>query len=334
MNECTILILEESSYNPMIETMFMDLKQLPSYQVIVEKNIQGKLKKKLLSTKFQELTRGCLNYFFLTKSQLTLFLEENYQKYDQFYLIYLNSSFIFSKPPYRTLMNLKKTYKKLKFVLFYIDILKSPQSRHANYLRQKGLFDFVYTIDKNDSKEESIPLWNTPYSKIPTKESMTQQTSDVYFCGGRKNRAPLISGFVKQGEENGIKVNMDVIYNDDDFSYYEDILNLIKLHKEGNYISYQEVLEHTLRTHCILDIVQEGQKALTLRPYEAAVYNKKLLTNNESIFEFKYYDPRYMKYFKTIEDIDWKWLKDDMIVEYNYSNDFSPLKLLEVIKNS
>lgn len=334
MKECVLLLLEESGYNPMIETMFMDFTQLPSYHVIIEKNIQGKLMHKLLSSKFQELTHGCFNRFFLSKSQLELFLEDNYQKYDKFYLIYLNSSFIFSKPPYRTLMSLKSKYKKLKFILFYIDIIKSPQSRHANYLRQKGLFDIVYTIDKDDALETGLPLWNTPYSKIPNADTVVGQQSDVYFCGGRKNRAPLISEFYKKGNKYGLEVNMDVIYNVDDFNYYEDIQNSLKLHKEGNYISYEEVLENTLNTHCILDIVQAGQKALTLRPYEAVVYNKKLLTNNPSILDFKYYDHRYMKYFKTIEDIDWEWLKEEVSVDYQYSNDFSPILLLEKIRNS
>ena len=79
---------------------------------------------------------------------------------------------------------------------------------------------------------------------------------------------------------------------------------------------------------------QKGQVALTLRPYEAVVYNKKLLTNNKTILSFKYYNPRYMHYFEKIEDIDWNWVARKEKVNYEYEGDFSPIYLLQDISEN
>ena len=68
---------------------------------------------------------------------------------------------------------------------------------------------------------------------------------------------------------------------------------------------------------------------LSLRPYEAVCYNRKLLTNNKSILDFPYYDSRYMQYFETVEEIDWDWVKEDIPVDYGYDCKFSPMRLLE-----
>ena len=90
-------------------------------------------------------------------------------------------------------------------------------------------------------------------------------------------------------------------------------------------------MNNELKGSVILEVVQEGQVAPTLRPYEAVIYNRKLLTNNPNIKKFPYWDSKYMRYFSCVEDIDWKWVKDNTEVDYKYDGRFSPNKLLEDI---
>lgn len=67
--------------------------------------------------------------------------------------------------------------------------------------------------------------------------------------------------------------------------------------------------------------------------FEAVVYNKKLLINNENIIEFPFYNSRFMRVFKKVEDIDWKWVKSKEKVDYHYDGSFSPLKFIEEIND-
>ena len=72
----------------------------------------------------------------------------------------------------------------------------------------------------------------------------------------------------------------------------------------------------------------------SLRYFEAIVYNKKLLTNNPEVVELPYYDERYMRVFESIEDIDVDWVKAIEKIDYKYKGEFSPLGIIEYIKNN
>ena len=48
-------------------------------------------------------------------------------------------------------------------------------------------------------------------------------------------------------------------------------------------ITYKRYLELQLDCRCVVDINQQGQQGLTLRPLEAVLYGKKLLSNNKSL---------------------------------------------------
>lgn len=93
-----------------------------------------------------------------------------------------------------------------------------------------------------------------------------------------------------------MQITMDIVFNqkcDNDICQYDDVV----FHENGALLSYQEVLQNTLQARCILEIVQAGQRAPTLRQFEAVCYHRKFLTNNPDIFNFSYYCPRYIRYW-------------------------------------
>ena len=87
-----------------------------------------------------------------------------------------------------------------------------------------------------------------------------------------------------------------------------------------------------MNSKCVLEFMQEGQNGATLRYFEAVCYNKKLLTDNPNITEFPYYDSRWMRVFKNVEDIDVNWLKENDEVDYQYKGDFSPVELVAYVQ--
>ena len=72
--------------------------------------------------------------------------------------------------------------------------------------------------------------------------------------------------------------------------------------KEG--ISYDENLQIIKRSKCIIDIYQKHQLGLTRRPLEALFYNKKLITNNQDIVNYDFYNPNNIYILKQINIID------------------------------
>ena len=102
--------------------------------------------------------------------------------------------------------------------------------------------------------------------------------------------------------------------------------------KKKGYIKYENVVKNTLDYNCILDIVQAGREedtGLSLRVYEATVYNKILVTNNSNILNYQFYNPQYMHYIQHAIDIKKEWFFD--IADFGYSGELSPIHFFEDI---
>ena len=73
-----------------------------------------------------------------------------------------------------------------------MDIFKHEVSVHANMLREKAVFDLVYTIEAGDAEASGSILWPTPYSKSLVAKGI-QPSFDLYFCGVDKGRGPVLA---------------------------------------------------------------------------------------------------------------------------------------------
>lgn len=239
-------------------------------------------------------------------------------------VLFLNSVFTEIRYPVDALLYLKRKYDAV-FVLYYIDTISRGVSIYANYLREKGVFDLIYTFDEMDAHKYKLTYWRTPYSKMNMRKS---SDFDLYFCGVDADRENVIQEISNVPE---LECFMDLIRTSEGGEFEGD--SRITVHSVKDIMPYKEVLEKTLKANCILEIVRPGQVGFTLRVFEAVVYNKKLLTNNVSITKFQFYNPKYMKVFEKVENIDWEWVKSKDDVDYHYDGSFSPLRFIEEIKN-
>lgn len=321
-NDRFYLIKEESKYNRMIDAMFEDA-DIKCFTECRPPKIVNFFSKNTLQKSFGPV----MNYFIKKKYDLYDFVS-SLNTNEKNYLIFLNSSFHKSKYPIEIMRYYKEIIPDSTFVLLYIDIISHPVSWHANKLREAGIFDLVYTVDKNDAKKYDLRFTRTPYS---LKESYAniKATKDMYFCGVTKDRGKTILSIIDMAKINDIDISMDIYCNKSERTDFEEkqCVNLL-----DDYVSYDGLLKNTLQSQCVLDLVQGGQTALTLRPYEAVVYNRKLLTNNRSILDFEFYDAKYMQYFENVEDIDWEWVKNPINIDYKYKGEFAPHKFLNKIK--
>ncbi|MEI3222851.1 MAG: hypothetical protein V8R96_00395 [Gemmiger sp.] len=236
-------------------------------------------------------------------------------------VLFLNTFFTEVRYPPDALKYLKRRYDAF-FALYYIDAADRGVSTYANYLREQSVFDAVFTFDKADANKYHIRFWQTPYS---ARNEKSESKIDLYFCGVDTDRTAIINAISKIEK---LDFSMDLIQIENNNQYNDE---RISTHTVDEIMPYEVVLKRTLEANCVLEIVRPGQVGFTLRTFEAVVYNKKLLTNNEHIKEFQFYNPSYMKVFKSVEDIDWKWVKERNAVNYHYKGDFSPIRLIEEI---
>ena len=147
--------------------------------------------------------------------------------------------------------------------------------------------------------------------------------SDVFFVGQDKGRLTKIRiikerltslGFVCDFYVSGVEKN--------NVEFKSGI-------KYNTPLSYNDVIKHVLKTSCILELLQENQNGSSLRAMEALVYEKKLISNNLSIKQERFFNSEQMLIINKPDDIFPEFIKGKG--EYPYDGAVSPHRLLEFI---
>lgn len=229
------------------------------------------------------------------------------------------------------LKKIKQRNHNVKMVLLIVDSIHGS-SIHMQYAIPQIFgydWDLVLSYDKNDCAEYGFSyLGQTIYSRLSGIKPSNKK-SDIYFVGRNKSgRNNDVLSLLSQFDKENISSNFYLI--DDKGHERKKRKGVIFSLKD---IPYEDVISNILSTNCILEVVAKGQYTQTARYYEAVCYNKKLLTNNQYIKELPFYNPKYMKCFTSLDDIDFDWIKKKENINYHYNNEFSPIHIIEKIEN-
>ncbi len=214
---------------------------------------------------------------------------------------------------------LKKWKKKynIKLVLYLLDVYDSYYCKSVRQIVKQIPFDEVFTFYQEDAKNHGFTYFDTYFSGIPVTPS--EKKSDLFFWGtdcGRRDMVETISDiFTKEG----LQTNVGICYTDEEN------------HKPGivynEPLPYPKVVEHIQSSRCILDLVSERSKGVSLRYYEAMVYGKKLITNNPLVKNMRGYDPCQVFLFDKPQEIDPAFL--DLPYDGKKENMFSPIHWID-----
>ena len=221
---------------------------------------------------------------------------------------------------------LRLRYPQGVFVLFLRDLCKTKEPYVSMYKKEK-LIDVWGSYDKEETEKYSMDFF---YPEIESKISFPgldlSPTCDIFFAGAAKNRLPMLLEAYDYFTENGLKCHFIIMDANEKES---DLREGIDYTKE--LIPYRQMLLYSIRCRCMLEINQEGAVGNTSRFLEAVMYNKRLITNSESVRNDNFYKPEFIKIFRDIREIDPAFIKEDIVVDYNYKNEFSPVGLIECI---
>ena len=103
------------------------------------------------------------------------------------------------------------------------------------------------------------------------------------------------------------------------------------IHYDDEFLTYEQNIQHVLNAKSVLEIMQEGADGFTPRVWESIIYDRHLLTNNESLSQSEYYNSDYMH---DVNDSDIVHaLKREVAYDTNQKNKLSPIHLLTFIDN-
>lgn len=160
--------------------------------------------------------------------------------------------------------------EKLKLNYWAWNPIKKNGFEYFQFIKDVGFKP--YTFEPKDAQKYQVGLLNQFYRMKVNYNNTNDCKYDFYFIGFIKNRGDKIVKLKSYLIDNGFSVLFHVV-NDINQS-----------------IPYEESIKNILASRCLIEIVEDGLKGVTLRPLEALAFNKKLLTNNQNIFNQNFYN--------------------------------------------
>lgn len=179
---------------------------------------------------------------------------------------------------------LKENYNNSKLIFWY----RNPIVSLEQLEKVKRYSNIVLTFDKEEAEKYNLNYIEQFYynpNNLNLKDEFKIIKNDVYFIGADKNRINKLEEVSEYLKEKGIKQKIQILKDKKKkYKKYEKIELIEKS------LSYSKILENIFLSKCILEICQKGQKGLTFRTMEALFFNKKLISNNENLKKYEFYN--------------------------------------------
>lgn len=322
MEKIFVFVLPGNKWNEMLKCMLNEICFMPNIKVL-ESIFPPKNKILTLVRRlhFSKKLNSIFSLPFKNKWKLTLDQIE-YDSGKQYNIFFFSTSV----PAVGVESRLEKLRSRhhIKYILYAIDAWKSSALDLAREYDKLIKFDNIITFDNMDAKSFNLNYYPIPFSVLSNKQAVHESNIDLIYVGLAKDRLDELHSIFKEANDLLDNPYFRVTNVPKKKMLYENVIY-------NKWMSYIDMVEKTIESNCILEILYKTQTAATLRYYEAVCYNKKLLTNNKNVVNLPFYNPDYIHVFEKPEDIDWNWVKERIPVDYHYDGCFSPTHLIDKI---
>lgn len=153
---------------------------------------------------------------------------------------------------------------------------------HQNVLQSKyRKFCECWSFDQSDVEKYNLK-YNNMFYFLPNKRKI-ECNLDSFFVGADKGRTLLLREIAGQLQRLGLRNKFIVI------SQNCDDTDLLLTYQKSNF-DYNEYVKILEDSRCVVEVLQEGQRGVTIRAIEALMHEKKLITTNEDIVNYDFYN--------------------------------------------
>lgn len=290
---------------------FEIVQYIEEFPIKEERNLYFKLLRELNK-------KNCFKSYYneyIKKYQERLLKKYKKDTFDYFFIV---AGKIFS---IEFIKELKKYNSRLKIILFLWDKLE--------YTELKSMIkecDYIFSFEKQDCIKYSFIFRPSFYLRKleNNKKIYNERKYDIYYIGALrdKERYEIVKRIYDYAQENEFNVFLKLYVDGKSKKYlpanYEKNIVINKK------ISYKKNLKILKEAKVILDINYYEQLGLSLRNFEAIGNDTKIITLNNTIKEYDFYNEKNIYCIEKIEDIS-LIPKEFFIEEYK--------KLSENIKN-
>lgn len=224
---------------------------------------------------------------------------------------------------------LREAFPKAKFCVYFADLQKRFSISLDCYKRD---FDYLFTFDKKQSQQYNLHYLLEPFTYKPMQELNTIPIYDVTYVGRIKNdtkRYNEIMQVFEQCRRAGLKC---------DFHLVDVPLKLQKYATEIKYnkfMSFEEIIEHVVQSHAVLEILQTDEYSPTTRYTEACIYGRNLITNCDGIKDGFYKKDKNIYLLDDTMKIDPSWIRKNHDIDVEqYKKMFSIDTFIKTIEKT
>lgn len=178
-----------------------------------------------------------------------------------------------------------KTFTK-KYMAYLYDSVERCNVTHL----LDGIFDEIYSFDKKDI--ETYHFKETSNYNYILKTPNFAIKNDVLYIGSIDNRIHQLNKIGNRLKE--INVNYKFIIIGKKYWIYKISNFFTKKHEhlvfKRNRINQQKLLSLYSETKVIIDLVRENQTGLSFRFFEAMALEKKMITNNNNVINYSFFE--------------------------------------------
>ena len=222
--------------------------------------------------------------------------------------------------------------KQIPYALLFLDTFQCMGEKWVNQIRPYLPYfsGKTYTYDEKDAIAYGWKFTRQYYSKIILPDVETD--IDVFltlFDKGRAEKAVKCYDYLTQ---LGVKCLFYVTGVNEAFVQKNSRPGI----EFNKVLPYTDVIRHVKQSKVIIELCQQGQTSNTLRAFEAVVYGKRLITDNNSIIRFPFYDGTRMKIINNpveLFNLPIEFYKKEPL-SFGYDGRFSPAQLFTKIEES
>lgn len=222
---------------------------------------------------------------------------------------------------------IRRTYPDSKIVLLRRDVIeKALREIKVNKVEDiTHTFDRIYSINSYDVHQYGLTPINVMCSRYPVQENNSIPDSDAIFVGKTKDREEAVNKIYCKLTEAGLKCDFTLLIDGNEKNIHPGIRTI------RSSMPYEEMLQRTIKSKCIIEITQQNIDSFSSRYLEALCYNKRLITDVKAVTSSKYYDPKNMFVIEKPEDVNPEFIKSKEPVNYHYDDFYSPINMIKSI---
>lgn len=188
-----------------------------------------------------------------------------------------------------------------KCIVYFGDLISK---RDIDIVKMKKCCDEIITYDSGEAKVYGIRHFDSlGYGAIMDTVEKDDFVQDIYFLGYAKDRLEEIYTAYKNFSEKGFRCKFIICGVPKEKQW--NVAGLIY----SSPISYKENIQNVIDSKCILELIQGGSNAPTLRLMESLVYKRKLITNNVELLRQPYYDQNNMRVITKADENCFEFLR-------------------------